>query len=108
MSDYPKITTKAWQQIYRRLLPYGMWTLPNGDQVLFNRNYDPIRIRSKVDGAVNVCHPHWVDGVTDENTVFFYQDDTSPIVSARTHALVAGILADWDNAIPAYRPIEKI
>ena len=107
MADYPKISLKAWQQLYRRVLPYGIWTLPNGDEVLFNRDYDPIRIRGKADGVVRVCHPHWVDGVTDEQTQFFYQDHTSPTLNAKTHAVVAGILAEWDKAIPAYRPCES-
>lgn len=102
--SFPKIGLDAWK-LYKRLLPYGVWTLPNGDQVLFNRKYEPIRVRNAATGAVSVCDPHWVEG--DKSTEYFYDDGNGPTVSGAAHAKVASILSKWDEQLPKVQPHQE-
>lgn len=60
----------------RRTLPYGMWTLDNGTEVLFNREYHPLLQRG---GPVKL-HTNrqiWFDNIVKEE--FFWKNTNSPI-----------------------------
>lgn len=97
MTDFPKMSAEAFR-LYRRLLPYGQWTLETGKLVLFNRDYEPIRIKASDGRSVRTCDPHWVEGIVAEE--HFYEDATAPTVTGRTHAKIAIILREWDRLLP--------
>lgn len=44
-------------------LPYGFYLRPNGNEILFNRNYEPLIERSPDGDILNVSRDEWVDYV---------------------------------------------
>ena len=62
----------------RRTLPYGMWTLFDGRQILFNREYQPI-LDKKDDVRSYRDRSEWVDHALIETQQYFYDDLTSPV-----------------------------
>lgn len=67
------MTSPARLREIRWNLPYGVWTLQNGDKVLFNRRYRPIALlRNGASSAVLVGPNQWIRGITDEQ--WFYHD----------------------------------
>lgn len=54
--------------------PYGVFTLANGTEVLFDRHYDPILQRDK--RGNNVCEVSgWIEDIVKES--WFYDDSTA-------------------------------
>jgi hypothetical protein len=76
----------------RRELPYGVWALADGGQVLFNRNYCPIWQRSPDAGATAVQHWRWIDWVQQN---YFFDDGNAPSHDGATKKTCARILADF-------------
>ncbi|MNU19517.1 hypothetical protein D3C71_77460 [compost metagenome] len=68
----------AIQHAARRTLPYGMWTLFDGRQILFNREYQPI-LEKKDELRAYCDHNTWVDHSLIETQMYFYNDVTSPM-----------------------------
>jgi len=83
----------------RRELPYGVWTLADGGQVLFDRDYFPIWQRSPDAGvaAIRVAAWRWVDW-TQQN--HFFDDDNAPFHDDATKKTCARILADFITGKP--------
>ena len=57
-----------------RFLPYGLWTCPDGRQVLFNRTYKPIYQRT-ADGSVSPAD--LAERVPWASQSWLYNDGTS-------------------------------
>lgn len=76
----------------RLCMPYGKWTCADGTEVLFNRDYCPIWLRTPsgfvYDIAPNVLVPH----VKQE---FYYQDSTTPDFDQNSHERCVDILTEW-------------
>jgi hypothetical protein len=82
----------------RRELPYGVWTLADGGQVLFDRDYHPIWQRSPDAGAaIQVAAWRWVDWVQQN---YFFDDDNPPSHDGATKKMCTRILADFANGEP--------
>jgi hypothetical protein len=59
----------------RLYLPYGVWTEPDGSQVIFNRDYKPLW-RVRMDGTVDRIEPWlWIDFVDQR---FLWEDARTP------------------------------
>lgn len=54
-------------------LPYGVWTCPDGREVLFNRCYEPIRQRYPGQPPTEADPKEWVPWV---HQAWFYRDGT--------------------------------
>lgn len=77
----------------RLALPYGKWTQANGTEVLFNRDYSPIWIRTP-SGKVSGVQPGlYFDHVESD---WFYEDRTAPYYdNVETQQLCLSILQEW-------------
>jgi hypothetical protein len=73
-------------------MPYGKWTCADGTEVLFNREYCPIWIKSP-EGFVSDIVPNvFVPHVKQE---FYYQDSTAPYFNQSSHETCVDILREW-------------
>jgi hypothetical protein len=85
--------------LQRRELPYGVWTLADGGQVLFDRDYFPIWQRS-AGAAVRVTAWRWIHWVEQNH---FFDDDNPPWDDDATKKTCARVLADF----VAGKPIDQ-
>lgn len=83
-ADGKGIARMAIMYSVRRALPYGKWTLFDGTEILFNREYQPIM--KKKDGSRSYCdHNLWVDHTTIEKQTYFYDDSCDPMSYVTKH-----------------------
>ena len=95
-----KIWAPPDERRMRAQLPYGMWTCPDGRQVLFNRYYDPILQRYPGLLAITADPSEWVSW---EHQEWFFKDATcpwgdDPIAAQRSGNLCVALLAEWGCA----------
>ena len=73
-------------------LPYGKWTLSDGTEVFFNREYHPIWMRFK-SGKVSRCWSHW--WVDFKQQAWFYKDSNAPRKNEETLKKCIRLLDRW-------------
>lgn len=61
----------------RRMLPYGRWTLDDGREVIFNREYQPIYSCMPGEPSVFCNHADFIDDIA--KVEYFYDDYNSPV-----------------------------
>jgi hypothetical protein len=85
-------------QFTRERWPYGRWTTGDGDEVLYNRAYEPIWQR-RPGGQPTVAKPwKWVhDIVKDE---LFFDDSTPPWRKRETRERCCVVLKEWGLPVP--------
>ncbi len=77
---------------FRQTLPYGRWQCAGEVEVLFNRDYQPIR-RRYADGRIEVPDAkEWIDWKTQE---YFYTDANPPDRNRATRLRCERILNEW-------------
>ncbi|MBE9601474.1 DUF5623 domain-containing protein [Pedobacter sp. MC2016-24] len=78
----------------RLYLPYGMWDCEDGSQVLFNREFCPLWIRSKT-GVVSSADPSKT--IEHTNSTIYFGDRTAPYYLGNKKQLenCVAILKDW-------------
>lgn len=80
MSNYagppPRLLADDWELLLRQRLPYGLWVLSDGCNVLFNRNYKPMLVRQSLATSVTVANPEW--WVPWEIQRWFFSDADAP------------------------------
>jgi hypothetical protein len=81
----------------RLYLPYGMWTLEDGTEVLYTRDYKPIWWRS-IDGKVSTREPEWVQGIVPNKSTSFFNDSNPPWKNAKSRELCEEVLLNWKVA----------
>ena len=84
------------RQQQRKTYPYGMWTTETGEEILFNRSYQPIFARHLGVSQPTMFTEHkWITNIKYQD--FFFNDSTSPFKSfgqvKKTRDLVLGILS---------------
>ena len=81
------------EQLRMRLgIPYGKWSCKNRSTVLFNRNYQPLWVRSE-DGRVSDCSPDaWIDF---ESVEYLYSDSNPPWTDKTTLSRCLAHLDAW-------------
>lgn len=62
-------------QYLREEMPYGAWTMSDGNLVLFNRSYQPIWYIRSGETPIPMNRE---DRMTWELQIYFYRDDNSP------------------------------
>lgn len=78
----------------RLFLPYGKWKCADGSEVLFNRDYTPIWLKSPK-GKVTTIDLDTSVNFEDEPH-FYYGDDDAPYYGNRTTFLICkSVLEDW-------------
>lgn len=86
----------------RLYLPYGKWTLKDGTEILFNRDYCPMWQKNKV-GTVTGISP--TTDVIKESSEFYFDDRTAPYYRGNIKHLrnCQAILKNWgvDQKLPA-------
>jgi len=55
------------EQEMRINYPYGMWTCTDGEQILFNRKYQPLNDKERL-----------VENIDKSKEIFFYDDGSCP------------------------------
>ena len=76
----------------RSRLPYGIWTCPDGREVLFNRDYEPIWERRPGEPARPANRsekPQQIGPIT------FYTDDKAPWRDAESLQYCEQVLVEW-------------
>ncbi|HLE00895.1 MAG TPA: DUF5623 domain-containing protein [Bdellovibrionota bacterium] len=88
-----RLTTKLMPMRVR--LPYGKWTCPDGSEVLFNRDYEPMWAKSKM-GVVTALKPNtWVE---NEKTTHYYESSNPPWINKKVLADCTAVLEAWGVA----------
>lgn len=84
-------TNSKWKRIN---LPYGMWTLSDGTEVLFNRDYIPIYER--IGQTVTVANPEtYYKNIDKDKNIFYYNDLNQPWINKTTYKKCIEILSEW-------------
>ena len=91
------IPRKQPTAIFRPLrlkLPYGKWTLQDGTEILFNKDYCPLWLRKPGGKAESVNHRGWVD---NEREIEFYFDESNQPWNSNfgTWSICENVLRDW-------------
>jgi hypothetical protein len=76
----------------RLYMPYGLWTLPDGSEVLFNRNYCPIWKRSPSGEVDNIAPELWVRYVKEQ---WYFREGTEPWFNRYSLEICQQVLQDW-------------
>lgn len=80
--------------IKRLTLPYGFYKLSDGSQVMFNRNYQPLKKRS-AEGILEGIKPNvWVNEIVGNK--YLYNDSNPPSLSIETLHRCLDALAEWE------------
>jgi hypothetical protein len=66
-------STVLWPM--RLYMPYGKWTLTDGTEVLYNRNYQPIWWKTSA-GKITSKKPQWVMGIQSDEV--YFNDGSKP------------------------------
>lgn len=78
----------------RLFLPYGKWVCGDGSEVLFNRDYTPIWLKTPLGKVTSIDIDTWVD--YKEKTEFYYGDGDAPYRGNRSTFLkCTSVLEDW-------------
>lgn len=78
----------------RHMLPYGVWTCPDGRQVLFNRDYTPIW-QKDANGKVSVAdQTEWVEFDRQDH---FYVEGSEPWMNKETLQRCSDVLMSFAN-----------
>lgn len=95
-----KANTNKWREDRRKNLPYGIWTLEDGGQVLFNRYYLPLWERRPDGTIIPRDHTPWGTAPNPEDgrwvkwkTQRWLYDDGTPELQKREAGMRA--LAEW-------------
>jgi hypothetical protein len=74
------------------LLPYGMWTLADGTEVLFDRYYAAMWQRSPDNVVTKADMNLWYPWVKQDH---FYNDGNSPTFDRKTRNRLKALLQEW-------------
>jgi hypothetical protein len=91
----------------RKTLPYGMWTTKVGEEILFNRKYEPIW--SRTPGKVEPKHfaePEWIKDIAHQD--YFFNDGTSPFLKGKTAKNVETLLHTVLDTFISNRPVDDV
>jgi hypothetical protein len=78
-----------WRELYARWsVPYGVWVIADGREVLFNRLYQPIWQR-RPGRVVEPIEPQWIDWVSER---WFYGDGNAPRVNPSMRRTMDNVL----------------
>jgi hypothetical protein len=96
---------QRWRQI---AWPYGVYKCENGEEVLFNRMYQPIWKRLNIKGRIghieSVKDLTWrVPGIISAKQLYFYRDANIPERDADTVKRCMDVM----NAFCSCKPIDK-
>src|SRR5687767_2848106 len=76
-------------------LPYGKWTTKNGEEYLFNRDYEPILgYDLKTSKPIPVTPKTWVKEIAHDETLYFYKG-IYPTSDTRILRSCWDVLAYW-------------
>jgi hypothetical protein len=79
-------------QYLRENMPYGIWTMPDGAIVLFNRQYQPIWYKQKGKPAVEMERSQWVNW---EIQIHLFRDGNSPWKNRNTLKILTDLLENF-------------
>lgn len=80
-------------------IPYGVWTCPDGREVLFDRQYRPMLQRQDGDPATPADPDEWVQSIASERWLW-----TSATPRREREAAASAILAEWGAGVCTARP----
>lgn len=87
----------AYRDRLRANLPYGLWRLENGREILFNRAYQPIWERAPEAPPKPADRNEWVQGASCAQVIFFYDDACVPYRDSNTRKSCEEVLRQFQN-----------
>jgi hypothetical protein len=85
-----------------KTLPYGKWTTKNGEEYLFNREYEPIAgWDNNTNTPIPVLPTTWIHDIVQTEGYYGGDNGEYPTYCVKTFNKCMNILADWSNRRPA-------
>ena len=83
---------KTKRKPMRLYLPYGKWSCADGSEVLFNRDYKPMWVKSKVGVVTGIESNTWIKF---EKQIYYYEEHNPPWNDKKTFTVCTAVLKEW-------------